>query len=441
MIKGFSQYLVEEQKTIYFTFGRMNPPTIGHGKLMDKLSSSAGRNPYRIYLSQSQDSKDNPLAYSEKIKYARKMFPKHSRFIIMNNKIKTIFEVCVSLYNEGFRSIALVVGSDRVSEFKSLISKYNGQSARHGFYNFKNIDIVSAGQRDPDAKGAEGASGTKQRGYAKNNDFSNFSLGLPKSVNDKDAKSLFNAVRLGMGLKEQKEFRNHLQLNSISDIREKFVEGKIFNIGEKVVIKGSEEVAVVTHKGSNYVILEKFDNTIVRKWIDAVEPLEEAYDVGTPEYVLHYAKGTPGQFPVDFPVKGQKNTAEVGEKTTSPQDPDIKDRKGTQPKAYHGKDAKGREMSKSTKAARDRHFKKGAKMDDNNPSAYKPAPGDKGAKTKPSKHTIKFKQMFGDNTDPLKVAQARVDREKKSDALKFDRRLDRARLARARMKNAKTKGK
>ena len=98
-------------------------------------------------------------------------------------------------------------------------------------------------------------------------------------------------------------------------------------------------------------------------------------------------------------------------------------------------------MSKSTKAARDRHFKKGAEMDDNNPSAYKPAPGDKGANTKPSKHTIKFKQMFGDNTDPLKVAQARVDREKKSDALKFDRRLDRARLARARMKNAKTKGK
>lgn len=441
MIRSFSQYLVEEEKHLFFTFGRMNPPTIGHGMLIDKLASMSGRNPYRVYVSQTQDNKKNPLSYNEKVKFARKMFKKHARYIMLNNKIKTVMDVGNALYNEGFRNITMIVGDDRVNEFKSLLNQYNGKKSRHGFYNFKELNVVSAGARDPDSDDVSGASATKQRKAATDNDFVKFSQGLPKDMGNKDAKALFNSVRKGMGLKEQTEFRNHLQLNSVSDIREKFVEGKVFNIGEKVVIKDTEEVAVITHRGSNYVILEKFDNTIVRKWIEAIDSLDEAYDVGTPDYVLHYVKGTPGQNPPDFPIKGKKNTANVGEKTTSPQDPDIKDRKGTQPKAYHGKDAKGREMSKSTKAARDRHFKKGAKMDDDNPAAYKPAPGDKGATTKPSKHTLKFKQMFGDATDPLAMAKARIDREKKSDALKFDRRLDRARLARARMKNAQTKGK
>jgi len=441
MIKGFSQYLVEEEKRIFFTFGRMNPPTIGHGMLIDKLASMSGKNSYRVYVSQTQDNKKNPLSYVDKVKFARKMFKKHSRYIMLNNKIKTVMDVGNALYNEGFRKVTMIVGDDRVNEFKSLLNQYNGKKSRHGFYNFQELNVVSAGARDPDSDNVSGASATKQRQAASDNDFVKFSQGLPKDMGNKDAKALFNSVRKGMGLKEQTEFRNHLQLNSVSDIREKFVEGGIFNIGEKVVIKSTEEVAVITHRGSNYVILEKFDNSIVRKWIEDIEPMEEAYDVGTPDYVLHYTRGTPGQHPPDFPVKGQKNTANVGERTTSPQDPDIKDRKGTQPKAYHGKDARGREMSKSTKAARDRHFKKGAKMDDDNPAAYKPAPGDKGAKTKPSKHTLKFKQMFGDETDPLARAKSRIDREKKSDALKFDRRLDRARLARARMKNAQTKGK
>lgn len=159
MINSFKNYLVEEEKTVYFTFGRMNPPTIGHEKLIGKLASKAGKNPYRIYLSQTQDKKKNPLQYKSKIKLARKMFPKHARQIMSDASVKTAIDAAVKLFNEGFKNIVMVVGSDRITDFDILLNKYNGQKARHGFYNFRNINVVSAGERDPDSDSVEGMSG------------------------------------------------------------------------------------------------------------------------------------------------------------------------------------------------------------------------------------------------------------------------------------------
>lgn len=432
MINSFSRFLIEEEKVAYFAFGRMNPPTIGHGKLMDKLASIAGRNPYFIYLSQSNDKKDNPLEYNSKIKMIRKMFPKHARQVILNNKVKTPFFALSDLYDKGYRKIVMVAGDDRVDQYNIRLNAYNGKKGSHGFYNFQDgIKLVSAGQRDPDAAGAEGASGTKQRKYASDNNFTKFSQGLPPKMSNADAKALFNAVRKGMGLKEEKIFRQDVQLTPVSDIREKYVNGEIFNEGDIVEVKESGEQVVVIYKGPNYLIVEREDGSAMRKWLDSVKMYksksqdsmyDDRPDWGTDASNKKAREMTPGQ---------------TVEKTTSPQDPDIKDRKGTQPKAYHGKDADGKEMSKSTKVARDRHFKKGAEMDDDNPAAYKKAPGDHGAKTKLSKHTIKFRQMYGE--DAIKIAQARIDREKESDALKHDRMLDRARLAKARAMNRSTK--
>lgn len=297
-INSFRQYLTEEAKTIYFTLGRMNPPTIGHGKLLDTLQSKAGRNAYRVYLTQTQDKKKNPLNYTEKVKFVRKMFPKHARYIMLNKKVKNVMDAATAMFEEGYVNVVMVVGEDRVKEFDLLLNKYNGVSARHGLYNFKSIKVISAGDRDPDADDVSGASATKQRAAAADNDFVQFSHGLPKSFSNKDSKDLFNAVRLGMGLKEQTEFRNHLQLDTVSDIREQFVDGKIFNVGDKVVIKESEEVVTVQHKGSNYLILEKSDGTAIRKWLDAVEPIQEkVYEVGTPEYTNDLKKITPGETP------------------------------------------------------------------------------------------------------------------------------------------------
>ena len=136
MIPSFKQYLVEEERSVYFTFGRMNPPTIGHGKLLEKIANAAGRNPYRIYLSQSSDPKKNPLSYTDKIKHARKMFPKYARQIMINKNAKTAMDVATALYNEGFKKVVMVVGSDRVREFEVLLNKYNGVKSRHGLFAF-----------------------------------------------------------------------------------------------------------------------------------------------------------------------------------------------------------------------------------------------------------------------------------------------------------------
>ena len=227
-INSFKNYLVEEEKTVYFTFGRMNPPTIGHEKLLDAISKAAGSNPYKIYLSQSQDADKNPLAYKEKVKIARKMFPRHARNILVDKGAKNLLEVASKLYESGFKNIVGVVGSDRIREFDTRIKKYNGVKGRHGFYNFEKITIISAGDRDPDADGAAGMSASKMRAAAKDNDFSTFSQGLPRAVKNADAKKIYNSVRSGMGLSEQTNFKNRIQLEPVSDIRESYMDGKLF---------------------------------------------------------------------------------------------------------------------------------------------------------------------------------------------------------------------
>lgn len=201
-MKSFKSFILEQkEKEAFFTFGRMNPPTVGHGKLMDVLSSKSGNKPYYIYLSHSQDAKKNPLTYEQKIGHARKMFPKHAKGIILDKKVKTAFDIANSLYSKGFEKVTMVVGQDRISEFETLLKKYNGVKARHGFYDFKEINIVSAGDRDPDAEGVEGMSASKQRANAANNDFDTFLKGVPSNMSRPNAKKLFDDLKKGMGVK------------------------------------------------------------------------------------------------------------------------------------------------------------------------------------------------------------------------------------------------
>ena len=256
MVTSFTQFLVEEEREIYFSFGRMNPPTIGHEKLLEKLSSTSGSSPYRMYLSQSYDAKSNPLQYKEKVKTVRKMFPRHARGVILNNRIKNVMEVAASLYKEGYKRVTMVVGSDRVIEFKALIEKYNGKKARHGFYNFERFNVVSAGMRDPDSIGATGMSASKLRESAKSNDFRTFSQGLPRTFSNKDSKDLFNNVRKGMNLKPVKEWKYHVALDTISEDREFYVAGILYKIGDQVIIKETNEVVNVTGRGPNYIVVE-----------------------------------------------------------------------------------------------------------------------------------------------------------------------------------------
>jgi hypothetical protein len=310
-------------------------------------------------------------------------------------KVRTLFDLLTTCYDEGFTRLTIVAGSDRVKEYEVLANKYNNRKGRHGFYNFDGgINVVSAGQRDPDGEGASGMSASKLRAAAADNDFQAFSNGMPKGF--KDAQKLFNDVRKGMGLKESYDYRSHIQLESVSKKREEYVNGELYKEGDLVVVKENDQIGTVLFCGSNYVLVE-MNGGKYRKWINDIERLPDAMQ-----------------------VEGKE-------------DPDIGDKKGSQPAIYH----KG--LKKSTKQKRDAQFRKQAKMDDDDPSAYKPAPGDKEAKTKPSRHTKKFKQMYGEQQ--VDRAKDKIEREKKRDADKHDRMLDRARIRDTLKKNRETNAK
>ena len=122
-MKSFSQFTEEKKKTLVTAFGRFNPPTIGHQKLIDKVAKVAGKNDYQIYPSQSQDAKKNPLSYNDKVKFMRKMFPKHARNIYMDKNVKMALHIADRAYKEGYTEFVYVAGSDRVNEFKVLLNK------------------------------------------------------------------------------------------------------------------------------------------------------------------------------------------------------------------------------------------------------------------------------------------------------------------------------
>jgi hypothetical protein len=274
MMKSFSEFLKEDKgrRGIAIAFGRFNPPTIGHEKLIEAVAKAGKGNSYRIYASQSQDSKKNPISHSDKVKYLRKMFPRHGRNIMADKDVRTILEVLSKLYSQGFTEVSLICGSDRISEFKILANKYNGiEGARHGFYNFSKITVISSGDRDPDSEGVDGMSASKMRAAASDNNFTEFSKGVPPSF--KEAQSLFNAVRKGMGLKESYDFRAHVQLESVSEEREAYVAGKLFEAGESVMDRKTNEQWEIQYLGSNYVILEK-DDQIARRWITDLEKID-----------------------------------------------------------------------------------------------------------------------------------------------------------------------
>jgi len=207
-MKTYQRFMTERKgDTAVFTFGRFNPPTVGHEKLIIAVQSVARQKggDFFIYPSQSQDPKKNPLDRNTKIKYMKKMFTKFAKNIISSNA-KTALDVAVELYNKKkYTNLVMVVGSDRVQDFKKLLQTYNGEEKKHGFYDFDSIDVVSAGERDPDAEGVEGMSASKMRAAAVDGDFKSFRMGTPPSLSDADTKKMFNDIRKGMKLDVVKE--------------------------------------------------------------------------------------------------------------------------------------------------------------------------------------------------------------------------------------------
>ena len=366
-LKSLSKIKEAKGRSIAFTFGRFNPPTTGHEKLLNKLST-VRTDDYHVYLSRSEDSEKNPLSYRKKMQTMKQMFPRHARSIIVSPSNR-VFDILVDLYKKKYTDVTMVVGSDRVREFETILKRYNDVKSRHGYYKFDNINIVSAGERDPDAEGASGMSASKMRAAAKKDDFESFKKGLPSSFAGTKAQTLFKDVRQGMNLAASYgydggagalRFKPFITASTKEELdkmtlRDKYLTEHLYDIGDIVDDVHNNITGVIIRRGTNYVTLEDTDMKLHKAWLYNI--------METPVY-----------------------SVELEERAR-----ELKyDKETDQPKKY----VKG--LNKKDKESHDRHLEKQGKKSDSDPSAYKQSPADKKAKTKPSKYTKRFKQMYGE---------------------------------------------
>ena len=287
-------------KTITLVFGRFNPPTVGHKKLLDSAKSISDGD-LKIYPSRSYDPKKNPLDPNQKTALMKKMFPDHAENIVNDEGVRTIFDALDLAKEEGYSNVKIVVGSDRVAEFDSLAQKYYGDE-------FESIETISAGERDAEGEGVEGMSASKMRKAASENDFETFRTGIPDTVDDKTAKQIMNTVRKAMQVTSESwslweiapkfDWRN---------LRENYVTKKIFQMNSLVENLNTGLVGKVIRRGTNYLICVTEDNIMFKSWVRDLKEYQEKDVpgkervpgkpntlVGTSGYFKHVADITPG---------------------------------------------------------------------------------------------------------------------------------------------------
>jgi len=290
----------KQGETLTLVFGRFNPPTVGHKRVLDKASTLSGE--MRVYPSRSYDPKKNPLDPKTKVELMKKMFPKHSESIHNDEDIKTIFDALKVADEEGYSNVNIVVGSDRVAEFDSLAQKYNGE-----LYNFDEIQTISAGERDSDAEGVAGMSASKMRKAAAENDLETFKTGMPKELKPSDIDSIFRTIRSQMGVKEGWNLWEIAPKFDWKNLRENYVNGNIFKLNQMVENLNTGLVGKVMRRGTNYLICVTEDNIMFKSWIrDLREYTEVKMDrkmrtktqpntlTGTTGYFKYAADMTPG---------------------------------------------------------------------------------------------------------------------------------------------------
>ena len=306
----------EDLGELVVTFGRFNPPTIGHQKLLDAAKKAAEKSTLKIYPSRSQDAKKNPYDCDEKVEIMKMMFPDCSDCIVNDPNARTIFDVLKQAYEDGYSSIKIVVGGDRVKEFEKLSGDYNGK-----LYDFSDVATVSAGERDADAEGVEGMSASKMRKAAADGDLAAFRKGLPDTIDDKTAKKMMSTIRKKMNISEGWDLWEIAPKFDWKNLRENYVTGRIFKLDEKVQNLNTGLIGKVIRRGTNYLICVTEDNIMFKSWIrDLCEYTEVKMDrkkrtpkkpntlVGTGGYFKYAADMTPGF------EKGDKTNIQPGGK-------------------------------------------------------------------------------------------------------------------------------
>ena len=260
---GFKDLMIEGSGLIVVSFGRFNPPTIGHEKVIEKVKTVASNAPFRVYPSHTVGPKD-PLPHVKKVAYMRKMFPKYKKNIVADKDAKTIINIAEKLHKEGFDEMIMVAGSDRVREFDTLLQKYNGKPDRKGkvIFDFKSIKVINAGQRDPDAEGVEGMSASKMRKAASDSDFDSFKSGIPNTLNDKDKKKLYLDVRKHMGIREVREMG---ELTDFESMRDAYLTGYVWKIDD--IVEANGHTGKVINRGTNYLSFVDADGKVHKTWL------------------------------------------------------------------------------------------------------------------------------------------------------------------------------
>ena len=291
--------------TLTLAFGRFNPPHAGHQQLMDIAAQSAEQeeSDYIIVPSRSNDKKKNPLDADTKVSMMRQMFPQHSERIINDTGNKTIFDVLKKAHNDGYANVRIIAGQDRVKEFDKLSQNYNGS-----LYQFDALEVLSSGERDPDSDGVEGLSSSRMRLAAMEGDFKTFRSGLPEDVPRKQAMSLFDTVRQGMGVDEVKECWNIWEIAPKDDpenLREAYIKKEVFDIGTKVENVNTGLIGRIIRRGANHLICVTEDNIMFKSWIkDVTEAVVNGTTisgvssdnrlVGTDKHLKYVASLVPG---------------------------------------------------------------------------------------------------------------------------------------------------
>jgi hypothetical protein len=281
---------VPETPGVVVVFGRFNPPTIGHEKLLKRAAKEAEKRGYelRIYPSRSQDAKKNPLTPQMKISYMRQMFPDYADSIVDDKGAKTIFNVLTGANEEGHSNMIIMVGQDRLGEFQGLSHKYNGE-----LYNYDQLEVVSAGERDPDSDDVTGMSASKLRLAAAEGDFVKFAKGVPDTLGNMEKKELFNVLRRSMNISENTEVWQIAPKLDEEGMRDAYLVDHIYGVGNIVENMNTGLRGEVIRRGTNYVICVTEDGVMFKSWLKDL--VENPHEIGTDEYREYVQNLTPGQ--------------------------------------------------------------------------------------------------------------------------------------------------
>ena len=328
-LKKFSELSEARGDTAVFCIGRFNPPTTGHELMIESAANIQSKYPgakFYVFPTHSQDPQKNPLPHALKVAYMKKMFKKYARNIQVS-KARNVFEMATLLHDKGHRAIVLVAGSDRVDEFEKLLNQYNGVKGKHGYYGFDSIEVISAGERDPDSEGVSGMSASKVRAAASQGDYDSFKQGLPTSF--KDGVKLYNDVRKHMGIREERDMG---KMDDYETLRDAYLTGKIWNIDDLVEANGIE--GRVVNRGTNYIGYMDGSGKVHKAWLHDIALNERNYAkeyanyAGRPEQIARRSSRNKARRAMgDKAVKGM----DVGHRDNNPLNNDPKNLRNEDP--------------------------------------------------------------------------------------------------------------